>query len=169
MKKWKKLLKANIICEIKYPNELANMVLVKKIQRQMENVCYLPINWRKRPGTWCYVFMDAFSEYNKIKMNPGDIPKNSFYHLVGSVLLWNDALRPNNVRATYQRMMNAVFWKSCRKGTWSPYVDDMIARSEKVLNHIKNLKEWFENLRKNNMKLNLDKCAFWVSWSATGA
>lgn len=42
------------------------------------------------------------------------------------------------------------------------YVDDMISKSINILDHIKDLKECFENLRKHNMKLNLEKCTFRV-------
>ena len=39
-------------------------------------------------------------------------------------------------------------------------MDDMIVKYKNVLVHINDLKECFENLGKNNMNLNLDKCAF---------
>lgn len=42
------------------------------------------------------------------------------------------------------------------------YVDDMIVKSRKVPDHISDLKECFETLRKNNMKLNPSKCTFGV-------
>lgn len=42
------------------------------------------------------------------------------------------------------------------------YVDDMIVKSKEVPDHIGDLKECFETLRKNNMKLNLSKCTFKV-------
>ena len=43
------------------------------------------------------------------------------------------------------------------------YVDDMITKSKKPRNHVKHLGETFELLRKYQMKLNPEKCAFGVS------
>ena len=66
-----------------------------------------------------------------------------------------------NAGATYQRMMNAVFESQMGRNMES-YVDDMIEKSKTIPDHIKDLKECFENLRKNTMKLNPEKCAFGV-------
>ena len=43
------------------------------------------------------------------------------------------------------------------------YVDDMLVKSLKMEEHIQNLKETFEILRRYKMKLNPSKCAFGVS------
>lgn len=43
------------------------------------------------------------------------------------------------------------------------YVDDMIAKSMMVPDHINYLKECFDNLIKYSMKLNPEKCVFRVS------
>ena len=106
-------------------------------------------------------FMDAFSGYNLIKMNPGDIPKIAFitHQAVYAYKMMSFGLI--NAGATYQRMMNALF-ESQMVRTMESYVDDMIVKSKIVPNHINDLKECFENLRKNNMKLNPEKCAFGV-------
>ena len=45
------------------------------------------------------------------------------------------------------------------------YVDDMITKSKEPMNHVKHLEETFELLRKYQMKLNPEKCAFRVSSS----
>ena len=42
------------------------------------------------------------------------------------------------------------------------YVDDMLVKSKKAEDHIKHLGEMFEILRKYQMKLNPQKCAFGV-------
>ena len=105
--------------------------------------------------------MEAFSGYNQIKMNPWDIPKISFitHRAVYAYKMMPFGLI--NVGATYQRMMNAVFESQMGRNMES-YVDDMISKLTTVPDHIKDLKECFENLRKNNMKLNPEKCAFRV-------
>ncbi|KAL5578569.1 hypothetical protein UlMin_020268 [Ulmus minor] len=47
--------------------------------------------------------------------------------------------------------------------TMEVYVDDMLVKSLKMEEHIQNLKETFEILRRYKMKLNPSKCAFGVS------
>lgn len=40
------------------------------------------------------------------------------------------------------------------------YVDDMIVKSREVPDHTADLKECFETLRNNNIRLNQSKCTF---------
>ena len=67
-----------------------------------------------------------------------------------------------NVGATYQRLVNKMFKQQIGK-TMEVYVDDMLVKSLKADEHINNLKESFEVLRKYKMKLNPAKCAFGVT------
>ena len=173
-----KLLKSDIICEIKYPDWLANVVLVKKPNgRWRMCVDYTDLNSAcpkdsyplpsidqlidATSGHVMLSFMDVFSGYNQIKMNPGDIPKTAFitHRAVYAYKMMPFGLI--NASATYQRMMNAVFESQMGRNMES-YVDDMISKSKTVPDHIKDLKECFENIRKNSMKLNPEKCAFGV-------
>jgi hypothetical protein len=55
------------------------------------------------------------------------------------------------------------------------YVDDMLVKTARALNHIADLEETFKMLRDYKMKLNPAKCAFgvsygkfWDSWSHKG-
>ncbi|KAL5560858.1 hypothetical protein UlMin_030605 [Ulmus minor] len=64
--------------------------------------------------------------------------------------------------ATYQRLVNKMFKNQIGK-TIEVYVDDMLVKSLKTEEHIRNLKETFDILRKYKMKLNPSKCAFGVS------
>jgi hypothetical protein len=43
------------------------------------------------------------------------------------------------------------------------YVDDMLVKSVKALDHVSDLKETFDTIRRYRMRLNPDKCAFGVS------
>jgi hypothetical protein len=43
------------------------------------------------------------------------------------------------------------------------YVDDIVVMSKNEQDHIEDLKETFTNLRKSDLKLNLEKCVFSVS------
>lgn len=53
--------------------------------------------------------------------------------------------------------------------TMEVYVDDMITKSIDPTNYMSHLREAFEVLQENYMKLNLEKCTFWVkSWKFMG-
>ena len=67
-----------------------------------------------------------------------------------------------NAGATYQRLLNKMFKDQIGK-TMEVYVDDMLVKSLKTEEHIQNLKETSEILRRYKMKLNPSKCAFGVS------
>ena len=43
------------------------------------------------------------------------------------------------------------------------YIDDIVVKSKAVGNHLTDLTETFETLRKHRLKLNASKCAFGVS------
>ena len=92
-------------------------------------------------------------------MDPKDVDKTAFitHRAVYAYLVMPFGLR--NAGATYQRMMNKIFETQLGRNMES-YVDDMISKSQKVEDHVKDLKECFDNLRKHQMKLNLEKCAF---------
>ena len=67
-----------------------------------------------------------------------------------------------NARATYQRLVNHMFHLQIGKNV-EVYMDDMLVKSAKKAQHLDNLQETFDMLRRYNMKLNLSKCTFGVS------
>ncbi|XP_074343050.1 uncharacterized protein LOC141705215 [Apium graveolens] len=66
-----------------------------------------------------------------------------------------------NVGATYQRLVNKIFKGQIGK-TVEVYVDDMLVKSKKAEDHIADLAEMFQILRKFQMRLNPQKCVFGV-------
>jgi len=64
-----------------------------------------------------------------------------------------------NVGATHQRLMEKIF-----RGMIGPkievYVDDIVRKSDLCDQHVKDLEEVFEALKKTNMRLNPEKCTF---------
>ena len=66
-----------------------------------------------------------------------------------------------NAGATYQRLVNKLF-KGLIGKMMEVYVDDMITKSVESVEHAAHLRETFKVLQKNQMKLNLEKCAFGV-------
>ena len=67
-----------------------------------------------------------------------------------------------NARATYQRLMNKMFIHQIRRNV-QVYVDDMLVKSLRENDHLKNLRETFNTLHSYNMKLNPNKCVFGVT------
>ena len=52
-----------------------------------------------------------------------------------------------NVRATYRRLMDKVFWAQISIN-FEAYVDDMVVKSENIVLHVKDLMEIFSHLQK---------------------
>lgn len=66
-----------------------------------------------------------------------------------------------NAGATYQWLVNAVFHHQISRNM-EVYVDDMLVKSKLSTDHLIDLRETFTILRKYQMKLNSEKCAFGV-------
>ena len=107
-------------------------------------------------------FMDAFSGYNQIRMHEDDQEKTSFVTSQGLFCYRVMPFRLKNAGATYQRLMNRMFAPQIGKNV-QVYVDDMLVKSRREEDHLKDLKETFDTLRSYNMKLNPRKCAFEVT------
>ena len=67
-----------------------------------------------------------------------------------------------NAGATYQRLMNKMFTNQIGRNV-QVYVDDMLVKSRREEDHLKDLEETFSTLRFYNMKLNPSKCASGVT------
>ena len=68
-----------------------------------------------------------------------------------------------NAGATYQRLVNKMF-VGLLGTTMEVYVDDMLVKSLQAYQHVKHLEETCQILRKYQMRLNPNKCAFKVSF-----
>ena len=174
-----KLLQAGVIKEVEYPELLPNVVLVKKANGKWQ-LCidFTDIN-RACPkdsfpfsridliidattGHELLIFMDAFSGYNQISMDPDDQEKTSFITAQGTYCYPVMPFGLKNAGATYQRLVNRMFEKQIGT-TMEVYIDDMLVKSTTAELHIAHLSEVFQILRNYNMKLNPSKCAFGVS------
>src|SRR5436190_21664530 len=67
-----------------------------------------------------------------------------------------------NAGATYQQLVKKIFKHQIGRNI-EVYVDDMLVKSAKEVDHIEYLKETFGVLRKYNIKLNPQKCVFGVT------
>ena len=67
-----------------------------------------------------------------------------------------------NAGATYQRAMQTIFDDMLHK-TVECYVDDLVVKSKKRVEHIQDLRQIFERLRRCQLKMNPLKCAFAIT------
>ena len=142
----KKLLSAEHIREIQYPEWLANVVLVKKANGKWR-ICVDFTNLDKAcpkasyplpsidalvdsaSGSKMLSFLDAFSGYNQIKMHPRDESKTTFMTETCSYcykVMWFGL---KNAGATYQRLMDRILALMLRRNVQA-YVDDMMVTSQ---------------------------------------
>ena len=174
-----KLLSVSFIREVYYPDWLANVILVKKVNEKWRmcmdftdlNKTYLKDNFPlpridqlvdSTAGHKLLTFMDTFSGYNQIRMAEEGQEKTAFITSQG--LYWYKVMPfgLKNARATYQRLVNKMFSKQIDRNM-EVYVDDMLVKSREELAHLDDLKETFSTFKQYQMKLNPSKCAFGVS------
>jgi hypothetical protein len=80
-----------------------------------------------------------------------------------------------NTGSTFNRMMKLILGNQLGRNA-SAYVDDIVIMSEREKDHIADLTETFDNMRRNGLKLNSEKCISpsgkgncWDAWSPSGA
>ena len=174
-----RLLKAGSIREVKYPDWLANTVVVKKKNGKWR-VCIDFTDLNKAcpkdsfplphidqlveatAGHKMLSFMDAFSGYNQILMHPDDQEKTAFITDRGTYCYKVMPFGLKNAGATYQRLVNEMFSEKIGKNM-EVYIDDMLVKSLREDDHVEHLEECFKVLNKYQMKLNPEKCSFGVS------
>ena len=108
-------------------------------------------------------FMDGFSRYNQILIVVDDISKIAF-RCLGSLGTFEWPVMPfilKNAGATYQRAMNVIFHDMLGYHM-EIYIDDIVVKSKKVVEHVNLLKKSFEIMRFHQLKLNPLKCDFGV-------
>ena len=164
---------------MEYPEWLANVVFVKK-ENGKWRLCidFTDINKAcpkdsfplpridlivdATAGHELLSFMDAFSGYNQISMDPDDQEKTSFVTAQGTYCYQIMPFGLKNAGATYQRLVNRMFQKLIGS-TMEVYIDNMLVKFTTADLHIAHLSEAFMILRNYNMKLNPAKCAFGMS------
>ncbi|KAJ9542421.1 hypothetical protein OSB04_028927 [Centaurea solstitialis] len=172
------LLKTGKIREVKYPEWLANVVVVQKKNGKWR-VCidFTDLNKAcpKDPfplphidamvdataGHDLLTFMDAYSGYNQILMHTDDQEKTAFMTDKGIYCYKVMPFGLKNAGSTYQRLVNMIFKEHLGR-TMEVYIDDMLVKSERSIDHVAHLKQSFDILRQHKMKLNPTKCSFGV-------
>ncbi|GKU95478.1 hypothetical protein SLEP1_g8835 [Rubroshorea leprosula] len=173
-----KLLQAGFIRKVDYCEWVANPVLVKKANGKWR-MCIDYTNLNNACPKDCYPMpsidklveaasgnerlslLDAYSGYHQVPMAPEDEEKTAFY---AGDEIYCYVIMPfglKNAGATYQKMVTIVFHAQIGKNL-EVYVDDIVVKSLKAEDHLADLDETFNNLRKNRMRLNPAKCIFGV-------
>ena len=174
-----KLQEASFIREVYYFDWLANVVMVKKANGKwrmcidftdLNKAC--PKDSYPLPRVDVLVdstgqhqllsFMDTFLGCNQIRMDEADQEKTSFVTSQGLFCYKVMSFVLKNTGATYQMLMNKMFANQIGRNV-QVYIDDMLVKSRREEDHLKDLKETFGTLQSYNMKLNLSKCAFGVT------
>ncbi|KAL0290959.1 UNVERIFIED_CONTAM: Retrovirus-related Pol polyprotein from transposon, partial [Sesamum radiatum] len=173
-----KLMAAGHIKEIQFPEWLSNVVLVSKPGgkwrmcidfRDLNEAC--PKDFYPLPridqlmdstsGCELLSMMDASQGYHQIMLAPDDRKKVSFITSKGTFSYVAMPFSLKNDGATYQRLVDKIFRPQIGRNM-KVYVDDMLVKSKKAEEHVKDLEETFSVLRKYKLKLNQAKCAFGV-------
>nr|CAE05579.3 OSJNBa0032N05.7 [Oryza sativa Japonica Group] len=173
-----KLLKTGVIQEIDHPEWLANPVLVRKSNGKWRMcVDFTDLNKAcpkddfplpridqlvdSTAGCELMSFLDAYSGYHQIHMNPAHIPKTAFITPFGTFCHLRMPFGLRNAGATFARLVYKVLYKQLGRNV-EAYVDDIVVKSRKAFDHVSDLQETFDNLRVAGMKLNPEKCVFGV-------
>ena len=106
-------------------------------------------------------FLDAFQGYHQISLALDDQEKTAFVTFTGNYHYKVMHFGLKNVGSTYQRMMTRMFESQLDKSI-KVYIDDIVVKSKVVFEHVGDLENIFEILRKHKLRLNASKCCFGV-------
>ncbi|GKV10023.1 hypothetical protein SLEP1_g21448 [Rubroshorea leprosula] len=173
-----KLLQAGFIGRVEYSEWVSNPVLVKKPNGKwrmcidftnLNDAC--PKDPHPLPNVEKLVeraaghermsFLDTSSGYHQVQLLLDDQEKTAFY---AGDAIYCYVMMPfglKNAGAIYQKLVQIVFKLQIGRNI-EVYVDDMIVTSVRAEDHIDDLSETFQNLRRAQMKLNPLKCTFAV-------
>ena len=106
-------------------------------------------------------FLVAFQSYHQIPLALDDQEKTAFVTPVGNYHYKVMSFGLKNVGSTYQRMMTRIFESQLGKNI-EIYIDDMVVKSKVVSEHLGDLGNIFEVLRKYKLRLNASNFLFGV-------
>ena len=106
-------------------------------------------------------FLDAFQGYHQIPLAFEDQEKTVFVTHIGNYHYKVMHFLLKNEESTYQRMMTRMFEPQLSKNI-EVYIDEIVVKSKLESEHINNLRNIFEILRRHKLQLNASKCSFGV-------
>ncbi|KAJ9546251.1 hypothetical protein OSB04_025958 [Centaurea solstitialis] len=143
--------------EVKYPDWLANVVVVQK-KNVKWRVCidFTDLNKACPKDPFPLPHIDAM-----IKMHTEDQENTTFMTDKGIYYYKVMSFGLKNAGSTYQGLVTMMFKEHLGR-TIQVYIDNMLVKSERSHDHIQHLKQSFDILRQYKMKLNPTKCSFEV-------
>ena len=105
-------------------------------------------------------FLDAFQGYHQIPLALDDQEKTALVTPIGNYHYKVMPFSLKNAGSTYQRMMTRMFKPQLGKGI-EVYIDDMVVKSKVVSEHVGDLGNIFEILKKHKLCLNTSKVLIW--------
>jgi hypothetical protein len=174
----KRLLSAGVIREVKYPEWLANTIMVKKANGKWRMcIDFTDLNKAcpkdefplpridslvdEAASSKLMSLLDCYSGYHQIWMKKEDEPKTSFITPSGTYCYLRMPEGLKNAGGSFSRMTAKVLHSQIGRNVLT-YVDDIIVKSTKQEHHIADLQETFANFRQASLKLNPEKCVFGV-------
>ena len=106
-------------------------------------------------------FLDAFQGYHQIPLVLDDQEKTVFVIPTGNYHYKVMPFGLKNAGSTYQKMMTRMFEPQLGKNI-EIYIDDMVVKSKVVFEHVRDLGNIFEILKKHKLHLNASKYSFGV-------
>ena len=106
-------------------------------------------------------FLDAFQRYHQIPLALDDQERTVFVTPIGNYHYKVMPFGLKNAGTTYQRIMTRMFEPQLERNI-EIYIDDMVVKSKAESEHINDLGNIFEILRKHKLRLNASKCSFGV-------
>ena len=106
-------------------------------------------------------FLDAFQGDHQIPSASEDQEKTAFITPIGNYHYKVIHFGLKNAESTYQRMVTRTFESQLGKNI-EVYIDDMVVKSKLKSEHVNNLGNIFEILRRHKLWFNTSKCSFGV-------
>jgi len=103
-------------------------------------------------GHEMFSFMDGYSGYNQIKMNPVDAEKTAFRTPIGNNYYTVMPFGLKNAGATTQRAMTAIFHDMMHEEC-SDDVDDIVVKSKQRKDHVEVLRRVLQRCREYKLKM----------------
>ncbi|XP_076890282.1 uncharacterized protein LOC143541309 [Bidens hawaiensis] len=170
------LLHAGIIRESKFQTWVANPVIVPKsngtwlmcidfkdLNKACPKDCYplseIDIKVDAVAPFKFKCFLDAYKGYHQILMAAEDEDKTAFRTGQGTFCYKMMPFGLKNAGATYQRLIDQAFKDQIGRNL-EVYMDDLVIKSIKEDQMLRDIEETFKTLRSVNMKLNPAKCSF---------
>ena len=173
-----KLLEADFIYEIEHTEWVSPIVVVPKkngklrvcVNLKQVNAATIRDNYplpmtdhviERVAGKAAYSFLDGFSGYNQVSIDPKDQYKTAFATEWGIYAYRVMPFGLTNAPATFQRLMAHAF-RAYLRDFLEIFMDDLCVHSNERMDHIDHLKLIFVKCRLYRICLNPEKCKFMV-------